>query len=67
MKPVAPVKKIFINALSRVRDKNPHVFGRAALLRRPRIQGRAAALPYQENEDFCHALAFTKPWMTSIT
>jgi len=23
-------------------------FGRAALLRRPRIQGRAAALPYQE-------------------
>jgi hypothetical protein len=36
-------------------DKNPHVFGRAALLRRPRIQGRAAALPYQESEDSCHA------------
>jgi hypothetical protein len=29
-------------------DRNLHEFGRAALLRRPRIQGRAAALPYQE-------------------
>jgi hypothetical protein len=35
-----------------VQDKNLHVFGRAALLRRPRIQGRAAALPYLEDEDF---------------
>jgi hypothetical protein len=31
------------------------ITGRAALLRRPRIQGRAAALPYQEGEDFCPA------------
>jgi hypothetical protein len=38
-----------------MRDKNLYVFGRAALLRRPRVQGRAAALPYQEGEDFCHA------------
>jgi hypothetical protein len=38
-----------------VQDKNLHVFGRAALLRRPRFQGRVAALPYQEGEDFCHA------------
>jgi hypothetical protein len=29
------------------------VFGRAALPRRPRIQGRAAALPYHNGEDFC--------------
>ena len=39
----------------RAQDKNLHVFGRAALLRRPRIQGRAAALPYQEGEEFCPA------------
>jgi hypothetical protein len=32
-----------------------HFFGSAALLRRPRIQGRAAALPCQEGEDFCPA------------
>jgi len=36
-------------------DKNLHDFGRAALLRRPRVQGRAAALPYHESEDFCPA------------
>jgi hypothetical protein len=39
----------------RVQDKNLHDAGRAALLRRPRIQGGAAALPCQEDEDFCHA------------
>jgi hypothetical protein len=39
----------------RVQDKNLHDAGRAALLRRPRIQVRAAALLYQEDEDFCHA------------
>jgi hypothetical protein len=33
-------------------DKNLHVYGGAALLRRPTIQGRAAALPYLEGEDF---------------
>jgi hypothetical protein len=33
-------------------DKILH--GRAALLRRPRVQGRAAALPYQEGEVFGH-------------
>jgi hypothetical protein len=38
-----------------VQDKNFHVVGRAALLRCPRFQGRAAALPHQEGEDFCHA------------
>jgi hypothetical protein len=38
-----------------VYDKDLHIFGRAALLRRPRIQSRAAALPCQEGEDFCHA------------
>jgi hypothetical protein len=38
-------------ALWRVQAKNLHVFGRAALLRRPRVQGRAAALPYQEGKD----------------
>jgi hypothetical protein len=38
-----------------VQDNNPHVFGRAALLRRPEDQGRAAALPYQEGEGFFHA------------
>jgi hypothetical protein len=37
-----------------VLDKNLHVLGRA-LLRRPRVHGTAAALPYQEAEDFCHA------------
>jgi hypothetical protein len=36
-------------------DKNLHAFGRAALLRRPRVQGRAAALPYQEGGDLCPA------------
>jgi len=35
----------------RAQDKVLHVFGRAALLRRPRIQGRAAALPYLEGEE----------------
>jgi len=39
----------------RAHDKNLHVVGRAALLRRPRVQGRAAALPYQEDEDSCPA------------
>ena len=39
----------------RLQDKNLHFFGRAALLRRPKLQGRAAALPYQEGEDSCHA------------
>ena len=29
--------------------------GWAALLRRPRVQGRAAALPHREGEDSCHA------------
>jgi hypothetical protein len=33
--------------------KDLHIVGRAALLRRPRIQGRAAALPCQEGKDFC--------------
>ena len=41
-----------------MQDKNLHVVGRAALLRRPIVQGRAAALPYQEGVDFCHA-----PWV----
>jgi hypothetical protein len=40
---------------ARVRDRNLHVFGGAALLRRPKVQGRAAALPYQEGEDLCYA------------
>ena len=39
----------------RAQDENLRVFGRAALPRRPRIQGRAAALPYQDGEDFCPA------------
>jgi hypothetical protein len=39
----------------RVQDKNLHVIGRAALLRRPRVQGRAAALPCQDGEDLCHS------------
>jgi hypothetical protein len=34
-----------------MQDKNLHVAGRAALLRRPSIQGRAAALPCLEGED----------------
>jgi len=34
--------------------QNSSSLRRAALLRRPGIQGRAAALPYQEGEDFCH-------------
>jgi hypothetical protein len=38
-----------------VQDKDLPVFGRAALLRRPRDQGRAAALPYQKGEDDCLA------------
>jgi hypothetical protein len=29
-----------------VQDKILHLFGRAALLRRPRIQGRATCLPH---------------------
>ena len=36
-------------------DKNLHIFGRAALPRRPGIQGRAAALPYHDGEDSCPA------------
>jgi hypothetical protein len=38
------------------------VFGRAALLRRPRIQGRAAPLPYREGEEICalNSHPFTK-------
>jgi hypothetical protein len=39
----------------RLLDKNLDVAGRAALLRRPRIQGRAAALPYHDGEGFCPA------------
>jgi hypothetical protein len=35
-----------------VQDKHLHVAGGAALLRLPRIQGRAAALPYLEGVDF---------------
>ena len=31
------------------------VLGRAALLRGPRIQGRAAALPCRNGEEFCPA------------
>jgi hypothetical protein len=34
-----------------VQDKILRFFGRAALLRRPRIQARAAALPYREGEE----------------
>jgi len=34
---------------------NLYFFGRAALLRRPNIQGGAAAPPYREGEDSCHA------------
>jgi hypothetical protein len=48
----------FMSVDCMVHDKNLHVSGRAALLRRPRIQGRAAALPYQESEDFRPA-----PWI----
>jgi hypothetical protein len=33
-------------------EENLHIFGRAALPRRPRIQGRAAALPYHDGKDF---------------
>jgi hypothetical protein len=51
------ISKLEVVLVRRVQDKNVHVFGGAALLRRPRVQGRAAALPYQEGEDFCPA-----PW-----
>jgi hypothetical protein len=34
---------------------NGTVVGRAVLLRRPGIQGRAAALPYHESEENCRA------------
>jgi hypothetical protein len=34
---------------------------RAALLRRPRIQGRAAALPYQQGEEFRRAPLIPHP------
>jgi hypothetical protein len=44
----------------RVQDKILHVFGRAAL-RAAQIQGRAAALPYREGEEFCLA-----PWDSFI-
>jgi hypothetical protein len=37
----------------RARDEKFHVFGRAALPRRPGIQGRAATLPYHDGEDAC--------------
>ena len=50
-------------------DKNLHVVGRAALLRRPRIQGRAAALPCQKGEDLCPAprrTLFPKKSLTKI-
>ena len=39
----------------RAQDRILRVFGRAALLRRPRIQGGAAALPYREGEEICPA------------
>ena len=35
----------------KVQDRILHVLGRAALPRRPRIQGRAAALPYRDGEE----------------
>jgi hypothetical protein len=38
-----------------VQDGFLRLSGRAALLRRPRIQGRAAALPYQSGGEFCAA------------
>jgi len=38
-----------------VQDKILRLFGRTALLRRPRIQGRAAALPYREREEIFQA------------
>jgi len=38
-------------------EKNLRIVGKAAPLRRPKIQGRAAALPYREGEDFCPAPA----------
>jgi hypothetical protein len=41
---------------SRAQDKNL-LGGGVTLLRRPGVQGRAAALPHQEREDFCHAPA----------
>ena len=44
-----------------VQDKILRVFGWAALLRRPRIQGRAAALPYREGEENCLAPFSTPP------
>ena len=47
----------FVRVKTREQDENLHVVGRAALLRRPRIQGRAAALPYQEGEKSCRAPA----------
>jgi len=40
---------------ARAQDRNLRILGRAALLRRPRIQGRAAALPYREAEEICPA------------
>jgi len=43
------------NPSMRVQDRFLRLSGRAALLRRPRIQGRAAALPYQQGEEFCRA------------
>jgi hypothetical protein len=42
------IRPVFrLPAFEGLTDENLHVFGRAALLRRPRVQGRAAALPYQ--------------------
>jgi hypothetical protein len=48
-------------------DKNLHVVGRAALVRRPRIQGRAATLPYQEVEDFCPAPLTRMGFLLSVS
>jgi hypothetical protein len=45
--------------------ENLHVFGRVALLRGPKIQGRAAALPYQVGDDFVHAPIFAFPKLFS--
>ena len=51
----------------RVQDKILRVFGRAALLRRPRIQGRAAALPYREGEEICPAPGNIGPLILPLT
>jgi hypothetical protein len=48
--------------MQELHDKNLHLFGRAALPRRPRIQGRAATLPCQQGEDYCHAPKAKLEW-----